>query len=82
MDKTGKQDFYEAFQTLMERYGFVDWAVVCRKVDSDTDSFWEAGTGESIVGDRERTDVLYAEMDRLKLSMILRTTPKSKRVVE
>jgi len=72
----GTQPFHEAFTNLMERYGYVDWAVVVRKVDSDMDAFWEAGTGKSVVGDRERADVLYAEIGRLQATIIAATTPK------
>ena len=77
-DKIGKKDFYEAFKDLMNRYGFVDWAVACRKVDSTMDSFWEAGTGGNPISDRERANMLYAEMGRLQLSVMLCTTPKHK----
>jgi hypothetical protein len=77
-DRVGKRDFYEAFKDLMNSYGFVDWAVACRKVDSNMDSFWEAGTGQNPISDRERANMLYAEMGRLQLSVMLCTTPKHK----
>lgn len=73
-----KKSFYQEFTDLVERHKFVDWAFVGRTVDSNMDSFWDAGTGKDVVADRERIDVLSAEMDRLRLSMLLRTTPAKK----
>jgi len=76
MAKEKKKTFVSAFSDLMDRYNIVDWGFVGRKVDSEIDSFWEAGTGKDPVGDRERVNVLHSEMERLQFDMICRTTPK------
>lgn len=73
-----KKPFADAFNDMMELYGVADFAFVGRKVDGEIDGFWVAGIGNDVIGDRERADVLYAEMNRLSVDMLVRTTPRNR----
>jgi len=66
--------FFTALDTLMEKYDVADYAVVARGVDGEMRSNWIAGTGESVISDRERGMVLYGEMALLQHSILNRIT--------
>lgn len=73
-----KKPFMKAFEELCDLYGIVDFAVVGREVDGTARKFWFAGSGkkEDMVGDFERISILVAELERLKIDMIVRSTYK------
>ena len=73
-----KKPFGVAVEDLMKKYGFADYAIVCRAVDRNMVSFWTAGAGKSAIDDRERVYYIKAETDRLSFSMMLKTTPHTK----
>lgn len=62
--------FFGAIDDLMERFHVADYAVVARGVDGEMRSNWIAGTGESIISDRERGMVLYGELALLQASIL------------
>lgn len=64
--------FFKAMDDLMERFAVADYAVVARGVDGEMRSNWIAGTGESVISDRERGMVLYGELALLQLSILNR----------
>ncbi len=70
-----RKAFIQALDDLMEAYGIADYAVVARTVTGDLDCTWVAGTGKDTISDRERSNVLYAEMARLQLDLLARTMP-------
>lgn len=70
--------FFNAIDTLMEKHNVADYAVVARGVDGEMRSNWIAGTGDSIISDRERGMVLYGELALLQASILERVYgPKS-----
>lgn len=70
-----KKPFEQAFAELMKFYGFVDYAIVCRAVDRETVSFWDAGANKNALDDRERINNLKAELDILSFTMMLKNIP-------
>lgn len=74
-DTKKKRAFGLALDDLMETYGMVDYAVVAKTVTGRIDATWIAGMGDDSISDRERADVLYSEMERLQMDILLRTMP-------
>jgi hypothetical protein len=70
-----KKPFEQAVADLMKVYGFVDYAVVCRAVDREMVSFWNAGANKSALDDRERINNLKAEVDILSFTLLLKNIP-------
>lgn len=62
--------FFKAIDDLMERFSVADYAVVARGVDGEMRSNWIAGTGDSLISDRERGMVLYGELALLQASIL------------
>lgn len=60
--------FHNVFIKLLESYQIADFAFVGVRVDSEKVWLWEAGNNES--GDRDRINVLYAEIARLQNKML------------
>ena len=73
--KETKRTFGQALDDLMDSYGRVDYAVVAKTVDGHIDATWMAGTGNDPISDRERANVLHAEMERLQMDLMIRTMP-------
>lgn len=62
--------FFKAVDDLMEKFNVADYAVVARTVDGEMRSNWIAGTGDSLISDRERGMVLYGELALLQASIL------------
>lgn len=66
----------QEIEAVLEKHGYVDYAVVVRSVDSITRGFWVAGDGENPSGDRERAGQLYFEMGVMQASLLEHFSPK------
>ena len=64
--RKNKASLHSSILAVLEAYKYADWAVVARAVDGNKLSFWEAGEGQSTVGDRERAMILVGEIEDLK----------------
>lgn len=63
--------FEQAVEALLQRYGFVDWAVVVRRPDNETRAWWVAGDEKDQAADRARAMVLFGEMGALQDTILL-----------
>ena len=66
-----KIPFQEAMALLIEKYGYCDFAFAIRAVDGSRIIGWEAGDGDSLLGDYERIDALVAGLERVKAKMLI-----------
>ncbi len=77
MKSKKSKNIIEAIDDLMESYGMADYAFYCRAVDGVAFGNWTCGTGDDPMGDRERTDILCTELERLRFSILSYDPTKS-----
>jgi len=74
-----ERSFPDAINDFLEGKEIVDFAFVGRRLNGELESLWVAGSGKDVVGDRERADYIAAELDRLKIDLLIRTLPHKTR---
>lgn len=72
-----KFSFEQEMEAVLEKHGYVDWAVAVRSVDGVTRSFWSAGDGENPSSDVDRGMLLFGFLGRLQGSILDYFRPKT-----